>query len=80
MAAALPDQLSHAPWGALIYMGVLSTSFPLLLEFFAFQNVSASLAALIYTAEPLWGAGPYTCPIFSRFVIETVLSLKWHCH
>jgi drug/metabolite transporter (DMT)-like permease len=44
------------PWLPLAYMGFFTTSFTLLIEFLALQNVSASLAALIYTAEPLWGA------------------------
>jgi len=41
-------------------MGLVTTSFTLFLEFVALQNVSASLAALIYTAEPLW-VGPGQC-------------------
>lgn len=54
--ATVPDQLAAVPWAPLAYMGFCTTSFCLFIEFLALQNVSASLAALIYTAEPLWGA------------------------
>ena len=37
-------------------MGLATTSFTLWIEFLALKNVSASTCALIYTAEPLWGA------------------------
>lgn len=44
------------PWPALLWMGLATTSFTLWIEFLALRNVSASTCALIYTAEPLWGA------------------------
>ena len=57
------DFVSHSvdvaiglPWPALLWMGLATTSFTLWIEFLALKNVSASTCALIYTAEPLWGA------------------------
>mmetsp|Transcript_15861 Transcript_15861/g.30385 ORF Transcript_15861/g.30385 Transcript_15861/m.30385 type:complete len:435 (+) Transcript_15861:160-1464(+) len=44
------------PWLELGYMGLLTTAAPLLIEVSALKEVSAELAALIYTTEPLWGA------------------------
>jgi drug/metabolite transporter (DMT)-like permease len=37
-------------------MGLGTTAFTLSVEMHALKDVSAPLAALIYTAEPLWGA------------------------
>ena len=54
--AALPDELAATPWAPIAYMGLFTTSFTLLIEFYALQNISAATAALVYTAEPLWGA------------------------
>ena len=50
------DVAAHLPWPALLWMGLATTSFTLWIEFLALKNVSASTCALIYTAEPLWGA------------------------
>ena len=50
------DVASGLPWPALLWMGLATTSFTLWIEFLALKNVSASTCALIYTAEPLWGA------------------------
>ena len=50
------DVASALPWPALLWMGLATTSFTLWIEFLALKNVSASTCALIYTAEPLWGA------------------------
>lgn len=44
------------PWGPLAFMGLGTSALTLLLEMEALKEVSAPLAALIYTAEPLWGA------------------------
>ena len=54
--AAIPETAASLPWLPLVYMGFVTTSFTLWIEFLALQNVSASMCALIYTAEPLWGA------------------------
>ena len=54
--ASQPDQ-----WEAVVFpvlfMGVITTSLTLSLEMMAMAEVSAPLAALIYSVEPLWGAG-----------------------
>ena len=50
------DVAAHLPWPALLWMGLATTSFTLWIEFLALKNVSASTCALIYAAEPLWGA------------------------
>ena len=55
-ALHLSDQAQLLPWPALLWMGLATTSFTLWIEFLALKNVSASTCALIYTAEPLWGA------------------------
>eukprot|EP01023_Acetabularia_acetabulum_P024822 TRINITY_DN2388_c0_g1_i3.p1 TRINITY_DN2388_c0_g1~~TRINITY_DN2388_c0_g1_i3.p1 ORF type:complete len:415 (-),score=76.07 TRINITY_DN2388_c0_g1_i3:3178-4422(-) len=44
------------PWIALVYMGLATTAFTLWIEMESLKEVSAPLAALIYTSEPLWGA------------------------
>ncbi len=44
------------PWPALAFMGLATTAFTLSVEMHALKSVSSPLAALIYTAEPLWGA------------------------
>lgn len=54
--ANVPATTGDVPWAPLVYMGVVTTAFTLFIEFIAFQSIPASLAALIYTAEPLWGA------------------------
>lgn len=43
-------------WGDIAYMGVFTTAFTLVIEVEAMREVSSSLAAIIYAAEPLWGA------------------------
>eukprot|EP00884_Botryococcus_braunii_P020802 jgi/Botrbrau1/7405/Bobra.0112s0006.1 len=47
--------LVDLPWLPLAYMGLATTAFTLWIEMHALKDVSAPLAALIYTAEPLWG-------------------------
>ncbi|CAL8471255.1 g10797 [Coccomyxa elongata] len=47
---------SNLPWPALAFMGLATTAFTLSVEMHALKAVSSPLAALIYTAEPLWGA------------------------
>jgi len=54
--AEVPARAAALPWGPIAYMGLATTSFTLWIEFLALQNVSASMCALIYTAEPMWGA------------------------
>lgn len=53
------DLLSQAkalPWGSLAYMGLGTTALTLWLEMSSLKEVSSPLAALIYTAEPVWGS------------------------
>ena len=45
------------PWPTLVYMGVATTALTLWIEIEAMKKVSAPTAALIYSAEPVWGAG-----------------------
>eukprot|EP01026_Neomeris_dumetosa_P055725 TRINITY_DN5076_c0_g1_i3.p2 TRINITY_DN5076_c0_g1~~TRINITY_DN5076_c0_g1_i3.p2 ORF type:complete len:399 (+),score=36.97 TRINITY_DN5076_c0_g1_i3:1264-2460(+) len=52
----IASQVSGLPWPALLYMGFATTAFTLWIEMESLKEVSAPLAALIYTAEPLWGA------------------------
>lgn len=54
---ALLDSAAALPWPLVAYMGLFTTAFTLYAEVEALKTVSAPLAALIYTAEPLWGAG-----------------------
>ena len=51
------DMVSNLPLPNLLYMGVATTALTLWIEMEALKEVSAPLAALIYTTEPLWGAG-----------------------
>ena len=51
------EMVSNLPVPNLIYMGVATTALTLWIEMEALKEVSAPLAALIYTTEPLWGAG-----------------------
>lgn len=44
------------PLPMVLYMGLATTAFTLWVEMHALKDVSAPLAALIYTSEPLWGA------------------------
>ena len=54
-----------------MYCGVITTAGCLFFETQALQLVQSQDAALVYTTEPLWGAGfaylagAYTCPLFS---------------
>eukprot|EP01025_Chloroclados_australasicus_P015140 TRINITY_DN1720_c0_g2_i1.p1 TRINITY_DN1720_c0_g2~~TRINITY_DN1720_c0_g2_i1.p1 ORF type:complete len:445 (+),score=42.69 TRINITY_DN1720_c0_g2_i1:161-1336(+) len=48
--------LTSLPWQSLCYMGLATTALTLWIEMESLKEVSAPLAALIYTAEPLWGA------------------------
>lgn len=55
-----PSALSAAksvPWLAMIYTGLISTAFCLWIEVVALRDVSATEAAMVYTLEPLYGAG-----------------------
>lgn len=45
------------PWQQVLYCGLLTTDLALILEVFALQNVSSVDAAIIYTLEPVLGAG-----------------------
>ena len=45
------------PWALSIYMGIATTALTLWMEARAMKVVSAPMAALIYSSEPLWGAG-----------------------
>ncbi|AQK83533.1 hypothetical protein ZEAMMB73_Zm00001d037308 [Zea mays] len=44
------------PWPAILYTGILSTSFCLWAEVAAMRVVSATETAIIYGLEPVWGA------------------------
>jgi len=48
--------LQHLPWLNLVAMGMGTTALTLFIEINALQNISSTLASLIYTTEPLWGA------------------------
>merc|ERR1711924_228180 len=52
----LSYHLAHLPWANLVAMGMVTTALPLFIEINALQNISSTLASLIYTTEPLWGA------------------------
>eukprot|EP00898_Chlorokybus_atmophyticus_P005439 jgi/Chlat1/5897/Chrsp4S06398 len=59
VSGGLPGLISaaqHAPWLAMIYTGLISTAFCLWTEMAALRDVTATDAALIYTAEPVYGA------------------------
>lgn len=49
--------ISSWPWLQMAYTGVLSTAFCLWVEVVSLRDVSASEAAMVYTLEPLYGAG-----------------------
>ncbi|KAK9835158.1 hypothetical protein WJX81_002165 [Elliptochloris bilobata] len=53
--AALRDQ--GVPWWQMLYTGVLSTDAVLLIEVFALNDVPSTDAAIIYSMEPVLGAG-----------------------
>jgi drug/metabolite transporter (DMT)-like permease len=56
-AAGLAGFAADLPWALGIYMGVATTALTLWMEARAMKVVSAPTAALIYSSEPLWGAG-----------------------
>ena len=51
-----PSALTSYPWPNLVFMGVFTTAAVLWMEAHALKSVSAPLAALIYSSEPVWGA------------------------
>jgi len=53
----LANFASDLPWALSIYMGVATTALTLWMEARAMKVISAPMAALIYSSEPLWGAG-----------------------
>lgn len=50
------EAAAGVPWVAVLWMGLATTAFTLYIEVESLKEVSAPLAALIYTSEPLWGA------------------------
>ena len=54
--AALPGEVAAMPWPILFAMGLGTTALTLWLEVVALKDVSATLAAITYSAEPVWGA------------------------
>ena len=54
--SSLVHAASGVPWSQVVWMGLMTTALTLYIEVQALKEVSAPLAALIYTAEPLWGA------------------------
>mmetsp|Transcript_20667 Transcript_20667/g.62280 ORF Transcript_20667/g.62280 Transcript_20667/m.62280 type:complete len:473 (+) Transcript_20667:213-1631(+) len=55
--AQLWASFAGLPWPALLFMGLGTTALTLAIEMNALKHVSSPVAAIIYTAEPLWGAG-----------------------
>lgn len=55
------------PWPALFFMGLGTTALTLWIEMNALKEVSAPVAAIIYSAEPLWGAGLAWCLLDERW-------------
>jgi len=53
---ALAEAAAGVPWVAVAWMGLATTALTLYIEVESLKEVSAPLAALIYTSEPLWGA------------------------
>jgi len=53
--AGLAHFVAGLPWAAAVYMGVATTALTLWMEARAMKVVSAPMAALIYSSEPLWG-------------------------
>ncbi|HSR45000.1 MAG TPA: EamA family transporter [Acidimicrobiia bacterium] len=53
---SFPTDLPVKVWGELIWMGVLGTAIPFMLELQALQRASAGLVGVIATAEPVIGA------------------------
>jgi len=54
---SLKTSLHSIPWKEVMYTGILTTDLALLLEIFALKSVPSTDAAIVYTAEPLLGAG-----------------------
>lgn len=54
---ALSPLSSHLPMPQVLYCGLLTTDLALLMEVLALQDVSSVEAAIIYTLEPVLGAG-----------------------
>jgi drug/metabolite transporter (DMT)-like permease len=54
--SALVHSTSALTWLEIVFMGVGTTALTLWIEMDSLKEVSAPLAALIYSAEPLWGA------------------------
>ncbi|KAM0917823.1 hypothetical protein ACQ4PT_009248 [Festuca glaucescens] len=48
--------MASFPWLAILYTGILSTTFCLWAEVVAMRDVSATETAIIYGLEPVWGA------------------------
>ncbi|GAQ80885.1 hypothetical protein KFL_000650180 [Klebsormidium nitens] len=53
----LAQGLQGVPWWPMLYTGVFTTALCLWIEVVSLHDVSATEAALVYTIEPLWGAG-----------------------
>ena len=56
-ATLLHLQDQGVPWWQMLYTGVLSTDAVLLIEVFALNDVPSTDAAIIYSMEPVLGAG-----------------------
>lgn len=54
---SLETSLHSIPWKEVLYTGILTTDLALLLEIYALKSVPSTDAAIVYTAEPLLGAG-----------------------
>ncbi|KQK18639.1 uncharacterized protein LOC100835286 [Brachypodium distachyon] len=50
------SMMAAFPWLAILYTGILSTTFCLWAEVVAMRDVSATETAIIYGLEPVWGA------------------------
>uniref|UniRef100_A0A2P2QNT5 Uncharacterized protein LOC103338699 n=1 Tax=Rhizophora mucronata TaxID=61149 RepID=A0A2P2QNT5_RHIMU len=55
--AVLWDWLIAFPWIPALYTGIFSTGLCLWIEIAAMRDVSATETAIIYSLEPVWGAG-----------------------
>lgn len=53
---SFPTDLSPIVWGELVWMGVLGTAIPFMLELQALRSASAGFVGVIATAEPVIGA------------------------
>ncbi|XP_044961167.1 uncharacterized protein LOC123412281 isoform X3 [Hordeum vulgare subsp. vulgare] len=50
------SMMSSFPWLAILYTGIIATTFCLWAEIVAMRDVSATETAIIYGLEPVWGA------------------------